>query len=225
MRAPTASRSSGLPIERVHLGQDRLFVALGFRIDAHEPDQRAGRAGGPRGARRRRGRRPPPTRSAASRASTARAAASPWAMVDRGGGEIGGRRRAERGLDQNVLRSERLLLPVGVLAHQNRQHLIRDGQRRIELLARLQREAHVGDDQNVRAHGARHVDGQVLRESAVDQQAPVIIDRSEHARRGDAGAHRDRQVAAVEQHRLAVLQVRRHRAKRRRQLDRNSWCC
>ena len=51
-----------------------------------------------------------------------------------------------------------------------------------------------------------------------NQQPSVIIDRSENARSGDAGPHGDRQVPAVEEHRLSVLQIRRHGAKRRRQL-------
>ena len=134
-----------------------------------------------------------------------------------GNGEIRRGRRAQIGLDQNILRTQAGALAVGVLAHQDRQHLIGNGQRGIERGARLQREAHIGHDKDVRMHRPRHADGQILRQAAVDQQPAVQFDRREYAGRRHAGAHRDRQIALVEQHRLAGFQIGRHRAKRGRQ--------
>ncbi len=86
---------------------------------------------------------------------------------------------------------KRGLLAIGVLAHHDGEHLVGDGQRRVEPIARLQREAHVRHDEDVRVHRARHVDGEILRDAAVDQEPALILDRSEHAGRGDARTHRD----------------------------------
>ncbi len=66
-------------------------------------------------------------------------------------------------------------------------------------------------------HRARHVDGQILRQAAVDQQPALRFDRREHPRGRDAGAHGDREIALVQQHGVARLQIGGHRAKRRRQ--------
>ena len=62
-------------------------------------------------------------------------------------------------------------------------------------------------------HGSRHVDGQVLRQSTVDQQPAVQFDRCEHSRRRHAGAHGDGKIALVHEDRVAGLQIGRHRAK------------
>ena len=60
----------------------------------------------------------------------------------------------------------------------------------IELAALEQREAAIDDDEDVDAHLARHVDGQIRRQAAVDQHAAFAVDRREHAGRGQARAHR-----------------------------------
>ncbi len=91
--------------------------------------------------------------------------------------EIHRRSLAERRLDDDVVRGERGALAFGFAAHHDRERLVRDFQRRAQLIARQEREAHIDDDENVHVHGARHVDRQVLRDAAVDQHAIAERDR------------------------------------------------
>ena len=95
--------------------------------------------------------------------------------------------------------------------------MIRDGERGIELRTILQRKADIRHDENVGIHRTRDVDGQVLGQTAVDQQAALIIHRCEHAGCRNAGAHGDGQVPFVQEYGAAAFQIRSDRAKRRRQ--------
>ena len=70
----------------------------------------------------------------------------------------------------------------GVVADQDGQHLVGHRRHRVELVALEQRETAIDHDEDVDAHFARHVDGQVGRQPAVDQHAPFEIHRREHAR-------------------------------------------
>ncbi len=92
----------------------------------------------------------------------------------------------------------------------------------VELGAIEQREADVHDDEHVHAHLSRHVDGQVLREAAVHQQPPFPLDGREHTGRRQARAHRAREIAVIHHHRIAGLEIGRHRAERRRQAGQSS---
>ena len=66
-------------------------------------------------------------------------------------------------------------------------------------------------------HLPRHIDGQILRQSAVDQQQTLGFDRRKQSRRGNARAHGDRQIAFVQQYGIAGDKIGGHRAKWRRQ--------
>ena len=81
-------------------------------------------------------------------------------------------------------------LPRGLALHHDRDRLVRDRERRGQLLAADRLEADVDGDDDVDAHRLRDVDRQVLDEAAVDQQPAVDLDRREDARRRHARAHR-----------------------------------
>ena len=49
-----------------------------------------------------------------------------------------------------------------------------------EFVARQKRRADVHHDENVDAHGTRDIDGQILREAAIDQQAAIALDRGKN---------------------------------------------
>ncbi len=203
--------------QRLHLGQNGLLVTPRLRVDANESDHRQTRLPGraPRHVGLVRpvihSQRREPRLDTASRGLALRDHARRDREIRRRGG-------AQRRLDQNVPGCQGRLLPIRVFAHQDGQHLIRDGQGRIEFVARQQRKAHIRHDENVRLHRPRHVDRQVFGQTAVDQQSSAIIDRCEDAGGGDARPHGDRQVSALHQNRRAGFQIRRHCAKGCRKL-------
>ena len=67
-------------------------------------------------------------------------------------------------------------------------------------------------DDDVGAHRAHDVHGQVVDESAVTQDAPLELHRSKHSRHRHAGAHRLIEAAALEYDFLARHHVGRDRA-------------
>ena len=132
--------------------------------------------------------------------------------------EIERRRLAEHGLQQDVAVAHEPALRVAAAADGDGQHLVGDRGHRLETGALAQREADIHHDQHIDAHGPRHLDRQVVGQTAVDQQPAVDVHRSEHARRGDAGAQSRDEVAAAELHGVARLEVGGHGTERCRQL-------
>ncbi len=105
-----------------------------------------------------------------------------------------------------------------VLLDEDREHLVRDHGHAGQLVAVQQREADVHHDKDVDAHLPGDIDGHVLGDSTVHEQPAIALDWREHARRGQARAHRRRQVSRAHDDGVSGLEVRRHRSKRRRQI-------
>ena len=218
LRDPLADRLhiQWLAHERLHLRHDGLFIALRLFIDAHELD----------------GRQPRFARSAAHQVIVVRRVADaqrvePLEHAARGAfaGGDGRNRRSEVGgtggpqvrLDQYIRGAQGSALTVRILAHQNREHLIGNRQGRVERVARLQGKTHVGDDEDVRVHLPRHIDGQIFRQPTVDQQEALGFHRRKQSWCGNAGAHGNGEISLVQQYGTAGDQVGGHRAKWRRQ--------
>ena len=131
--------------------------------------------------------------------------------------EIERRHRAEVGFDQHVAGLQVLLRLARATPHHDADHLVGDVERRAEVLAPGEREAHVDDDQPVDAHALCQFDRQVVDQPAVDEQPAVDLDRRQHAGRGHAGPQHGHEVALPEHERLARLEIRREGTERRRQ--------
>ena len=210
-------RVERLAKDGAELGLDALAVALGALVRAHEvhdrlllPGARArGRVLLPRVLVQRKPRQPFGVCAHRRKAE---------ADQPRGGREIGRLEFLEIRRDEEVVAGEQRPLPAGLAHHHDRDGLVRNGERRGQLLARDRPEADVHRDHDVDAHRLHDIHRQVLHDPAVDQEPPIHLDRREHAGRRHARPHRGRQVAALEHDARAGLEVRCHGAKRRRQL-------
>ncbi len=121
-------------------------------------------------------------------------------------------------LDDDVVAGERVQLLARVLLNQDRQHLVGNHGDTRELLTREQGETDIHHDQDVDPHLPGNVYGYVLRYPAVHEEAAVAFDRCEDSGRGEACAHRGRQISRTHHDGLARFQIRRHGAKTRGQL-------
>jgi len=71
---------------------------------------------------------------------------------------------------------------------------------------------------SIRSHGAHHVSGDVIEHAAVGEQLPVDLYRRKDRGNGHGGQERLRERALLEYEDLGRLKVRRHGAKRRREV-------
>lgn len=99
-----------------------------------------------------------------------------------------------------------------VLLHQDAHHLHGHPEQRLQRIASQQLRAQIDRDHPLRAHRPHHIDRQVANQPAIEQQATVDLLRRDHAGNRHAGAHRLPQLAVVEHHHLAGLDVGRDRA-------------
>ena len=212
----TSSWSSCLADEIAHRFLDQRVVLRGGGVRAHEFDDRQlRRAGAARSEvvaivrfaqRQLRERRRRTARRFFAGTQRLRHAA-----------EIGRGKTSERRIEHDVGRQQLLALLERATADQDREGLVGHFERRSQLIAQVQREAHVDHDQHVDAHRTRRVDRQILDQAAVDEQPALALRGREHARRRHARAHRRDEVAGIHHDRLAGFEIRRDGAKRNRQ--------
>ena len=124
----------------------------------------------------------------------------------------------ERRQDQNVVGRQLAPALERAAARQQVRELRRDVEHRAQSVATHQTRRYVHGDHDFSAHLANDVDGQVLRDAAVDEQAPVDLDRRERRRNRHARAKRTCETAGAEHHGLARHEVAGHGAKRNREL-------
>ncbi len=124
---------------------------------------------------------------------------------------------AKRRLQQQVTIGQGGKLLLGVGAGQQGCCLVHDVEHRGQLAGRLQRSADVNHDDPIHAHGARDVDGHVLAQYTVHQQAAIHFDRGEESGQCQAGSDGQRQVPVVEYHGFTCGNVGRHGTERDRQ--------
>jgi hypothetical protein len=195
------------------LGVDELHAGHPHFVDVARQGLRVGDARGVPGG-------PVVGRDAVAREPDQRGARRLLARV-RGVGqavEIGGRDRAQVGRDQQVARAQFLQRLADVGRGQDARDLVRHAQNARDLFALAQWRADVDRDDHVRAHRARHVNRQVARQAAVDQQPAVDLDRVDDRGNRHARAHRDGQVALADHDHLGRGQVGRDGTERDRQL-------
>jgi len=134
-------------------------------------------------------------------------------------GEIGGGNAVEHRLDVDVARPERGQRAADILLGQNADHLRRHGEQRADLLGLEQRRADIDGDHHVGpAALADFADRQVVDEAAIDQLAPLMIDRRQQAGYRHAGAHRRGQRAVAENHAFTGADVGGDDGQRQRQI-------
>jgi hypothetical protein len=107
---------------------------------------------------------------------------------------------------------------LDVLRGEDVDHLAGDAEDRVQRLRLEQRSPEVDRDHDVGAHRAGHVDGQVVGEPAVDEQAILQAQRLDDAGDRHAGAHCGGQLALAQYDRLAADEVGRDRAEGNRQI-------
>ena len=156
--------------------------------------------------------------SLASWARTASAAARPRSAASRIAAEIGGRDRAEIGLDQDVRRFQGGQGTGHVLLGEDVDHLRRYGEQGADPVGVHQGRADVDRDHDVGvAAFARFRDRHVVHQAAIDQFAAVQHDRRQQARHRHAGAHRRGQAAFAQDDALAGADVGGDDRQRQRQ--------
>ncbi len=132
--------------------------------------------------------------------------------------EFGAAHVADVGDQQHVaVDIERRLLRIGLALHQRREHLVRDAERRVELVLARERFADVDDDEPRTADLARDVDRHVVDDAAVDHEPAAIADRRECTGHRHRGADRHREIAVGKNHFFTIADVGRDRAERNRQ--------
>ncbi len=132
--------------------------------------------------------------------------------------EIGHAERGQRRLNQHIVSMQSGQLFLGIAPGHQGDRLVEHIHHRGQLLAVTQRRADIDDDGDVDAHFSCDIQRDVVGHAAVDQQAPVELDRGEHRRDRHAGADHLRQVTFAKHHFFAIGDVGGHRAKRDRQL-------
>src|SRR5690606_9670797 len=121
--------------------------------------------------------------------------------------EVSRSESAERRVDENICARQLGPLLERAAAGENRKSLVGHFERRLELLTRIQGEAHIGDDENIHSHGARGVHWQVVYEAALDEHAIVPWHGREHTRCGHARAHRGNQISGIHEHELTGFKI------------------
>ncbi len=121
-------------------------------------------------------------------------------------------------LDEHVAGTECCQRGFAAVAHQPAHHLQQDLEGRIHGFRRRERLAHVDDDDEVDAHGARDFHRKIVDDATVDQDLAVVVHGCERARHRHAGANRQFQVAGGEHARAHFADVRGHAAEGDRQI-------
>ena len=110
-------------------------------------------------------------------------------------------------LDQDVIAIEAIDLSQCLLAQQNREHLLRDRDCRVEFVDAVQGVLDVDGDDDVDSHRLHDVNRQVLDQSAVDEQRATDADRREHGGHRHTGANRLREIALTHHKRATAFDI------------------
>ena len=132
--------------------------------------------------------------------------------------KIGGRIIADGGPDQHITAAQGIQLPLRLPANQDRQHLLGDGKRRIELLRLIQRKFDINRNDNVDIHFPNGLNRQVGDQATVNQRRAINRHRGENSGRRHACAHGHGEIAAPENARFSGIEVGGNGAKRHRQI-------
>ena len=99
------------------------------------------------------------------------------------------------GPNQDIFIAQTREFPQGFLANQNREHLLRNGERRFELFRRIQGKLDIDGNDDVDVHIAHDTHRDIPEQPAIDERAAVDNDRRKYTGRRHACANGKLNVA------------------------------